>query len=452
MYKGKTALVVGLARSGVSAAKLLYSLGARLIVSDIKKQEEIPATIRDLKDSIECEFILGRQPDEAVERADFLVISPGIPLETNFVRKARQAGKKVMSEVELAYTLCKAPIIGITGTNGKTTTTSLVGSIFHNAGKNTFVVGNIGLPFTDRVLEMKAEDIAVVELSSFQLESIYDFRPRLSVILNITEDHLNRHKTMENYALIKQRIYKNQTKDDYIVLNADDEILSSLKLEGPGQVYYFSRKRILDQGTWVENDQIYTRIGRDKERICSVDQIGIPGSHNLENALASITVAGLMGIGAELIASSLKDFPGVEHRIERVASLDGVTFYNDSKATNPDAAIKAIEAMDGPTVLIAGGLDKENDFSDLIKAFNDKVVALVVLGQTAGLIANTAYKHGFTNIHRTSSIQEAARVAYDLALPGYNVLLSPACASWDMFSDYEERGRVFKQAVKGLRR
>ncbi|HZK33908.1 MAG TPA: UDP-N-acetylmuramoyl-L-alanine--D-glutamate ligase [Bacillota bacterium] len=452
MYRGKTALIVGLARSGISAAKLLYRLGATIIISDIKEEDDLAGETKELRESIECDFLLGSQPDEAVAGADLIVISPGIPTDNDFVKKARQAGKKVISEIELAYTLCKAPIVAITGTNGKTTTTSLAGAIFQASDIKTHVVGNIGVPFTDKVLDTLATDIAVVEVSSFQLETIYDFKPKISVILNITEDHLNRHKTMENYTDIKLRIYSNQSQEDYIVLNADDIILSGLGLENKDQVYWFSRKKVLEKGAWVEDNDIYMDIGAGEKRVCAVDEVAMPGSHNLENALAAVLIGGLMGAKTTLIGPVLKSFPGVEHRIERVDTIRGISFYNDSKATNPSASIKAIQAMAGPTLLIAGGLDKQNEFEELIQAFGDKVKALIVLGETADKLAAVAYENDFTNIHKTNSIEEAVNIAFKLSSPGYSVLLSPACASWDMFKDYEERGRAFKEAVKALRR
>lgn len=450
-FTGKTALVAGLARSGVAAAKLLDRLGARVIVNDIKKEEELQELVAELKSSIDCEFVLGAQPDEAAERADFIVLSPGVPTDLPFIIKAREDGKEVIGEIELAYRLCRAPIAAITGTNGKTTTTTLVGEIFKAAGLRTHVLGNIGVPFTGSVLDILPTDVVSAEISSYQLETIDTFKPKVAVILNITEDHLNRHKTMERYIEAKLAISKNQDENDYLVVNADDKILSGLKIETRARIFRFSRKQALPEGAWVEDNEIIVDIGKGRTRICAADEVAIPGTHNLENALAAALAASLMGVGAEAVSLALRIFPGVEHRIEKVRTINGVTFYNDSKGTNPDAAIKAIEAMKGPTVLIAGGYDKHNTFDEFIQAFSDKVKAMVVLGETADKITKTAEQMGFTEVHRVQSIEEAVLTAFKLSSPGYNVLLSPACASWDMFKDFEERGRVFKEAVKALR-
>ncbi len=450
-FTGKTALVAGLARSGVAAAKLLDRLGARVIVNDIKKEEELQELVAELKSSIDCEFVLGAQPDEAAERADFIVLSPGVPTDLPFIIKAREDGKEVIGEIELAYRLCRAPIAAITGTNGKTTTTTLVGEVFKAAGLRTHVLGNIGVPFTGSVLDILPTDVVSAEISSYQLETIDTFKPKVAVILNITEDHLNRHKTMERYIEAKLAISKNQDENDYLVVNADDKILSGLKIETRARIFRFSRKQALPEGAWVEDNEIIVDIGKGRTRICAADEVAIPGTHNLENALAAALAASLMGVGAEAVSLALRIFPGVEHRIEKVRTINGVTFYNDSKGTNPDAAIKAIEAMKGPTVLIAGGYDKHNTFDEFIQAFSDKVKAMVVLGETADKITKTAEQMGFTEVHRVQSIEEAVLTAFKLSSPGYNVLLSPACASWDMFKDFEERGRVFKEAVKALR-
>jgi len=365
--------------------------------------------------------------------------------------QAAERNIPVISELELAYSCCRAPIIAITGTNGKTTTTALLGEILKASGRTTHVVGNIGVPFTEKAMDMEGSHTAVVEVSSFQLESIRNFRPYIAVILNITEDHMDRHKTMENYIAAKARIYENQTKGDILILNADDRVLSGIETDNKGESFYFSRHKVLNKGAWVENGKIVLNIGNGSVPVCSTDQVGIPGSHNLENALAAVLAAGLCGTESETIARVLKEFPGVEHRIEKVAVINGVTYYNDSKGTNPDSSIKAIEAMKGSTILIAGGYDKKSDFTEFVNAFNDKVDALILLGETAGIIAAAAREKGFTNIHMTKTMEEAVEKAYELSSPGQNVLLSPACASWDMFRNYEERGRIFKEAVLALR-
>jgi len=450
--KQKTTLVIGLARSGISAAKLLHKVGNKVIVNDKSSSAEIASTAKKLKEGIGCEVYLGQNPDDLLNRVDEIIVSPGVPSDAPFLIKAADMGIQVISEVELAYRYCKAPIIAVTGTNGKTTTTAWIGEILKAAGENTHVVGNIGIPFSEKAYETSETDKVVAEISSFQLENIVDFRPHISLILNITEDHLNRHKTMENYIAAKCRIFKNQDIQDYLILNADDDILSTIHPSSGVKVYYFSRTKTLSEGIWLEDGHMVINIGAGKISVCKADQVGLPGTHNLENALASALAAALCGVKPDIIAKVLAEFPGIAHRIEKVEVINGVTFYNDSKGTNPDSSIKAIEALQGPIVLIAGGMDKKTDFTKFVNAFGCKVKELVLLGETAGIIANTAKEKGFTNIHMANSMEEAVGKAYALSSPGFQVLLSPACASWDMFKDYEERGEVFKAAVRALRR
>ncbi len=448
----KTTLVIGLARSGISTARMLYNLGQNVIVNDSKDTTEIVTAADKLKNEINCEAYLGQSPDELLNRIDQIVVSPGVPADSDFLVKAADMGIEVISEVELAYRYCKAPIIAVTGTNGKTTTAAWIGEILKSSGAITHVVGNIGIPFSGKVGEVNPTDTIVAEVSSFQLETVADFRPHIALILNIAEDHLDRHKTLENYIAAKYRIFENQGSEDYLILNKDDLVLSKLQPTGGVRVFYFSRKEKLSEGIWVDGGRIWMNLGAGEVPICKTDQIGIPGNHNLENALAAALAAGLRGVDPKVIAKVLREFPGVEHRIERVDTINGITFYNDSKGTNPESSIKAIEAMQGPVVLIAGGMDKKSSFHEFIDAFGDKVKELVLLGETANKIANTAKEKGFTNIHMTNSLQEAVEKANELASPGYQVLLSPACASWDMFRDFEERGELFKAAVKSLRR
>lgn len=448
----KTVLVAGMARSGLSAAKLLYRLGVRVIVYDRKPYKEVSSMVEELKSVINCEFCLGEEPDNLLEQVDLIVLSPGIPTDVPFLVKAKDMGIEVISEVELAYQYCKAPILAVTGTNGKTTTTTLLGELVKASGRITHVVGNIGVPFTAKVEETEPSHMAVVEISSFQLQTVVDFRPWISLMLNLTPDHLDRHKTIENYLAAKARIFENQGEGDFLILNGDDPLLKELRPNNGSKVLYFSRLRVLEEGAWVEDGHIMINVGKGILSICPVEQVGIPGSHNLENALAAALAAALAGVDSLTIAKVLKEFPGVEHRIEKVDIIDGVVYYNDSKGTNPDSSIKAIEAMKGPVVLIAGGFDKKASFIDFIDAFGDKVKELVLLGETADTIAATAKQKGFTNIHMTNTMEEAVEKACTLSNPGWNVLLSPACASWDMYTDFEERGRVFKEAVKALRR
>jgi len=449
-YAGKTVLVVGLARSGIAATKVLNALGAKVIVNDIKTKKQLEDSIKELE-LLDVDFYLGHMPDNLVEIVDLVVISPSVPIDLPFIQRARGLGREVISELELAYRLCKAPVVAITGTNGKTTTVTLTGEILNTSGLRAHVVGNIGVPFVTKAMEMDERDIAVVEVSSFQLEAIRCFRPHVAAVLNITEDHLNRHKTMENYIAMKARIFENSLPTDWVVLNADNDAAADLASQTRAQVMFFSRLRPLHRGAWVEDGVVVVDIGQGKENICNIEDISIPGAHNLENALAASLMARLMGAAPEHIAAALKTFKGVEHRIEFVDAVAGVKFYNDSKGTNPDASIKAIQAMKGPTVLIAGGMDKGGSFEEFIEAFGTTITHMVVLGETADKLIKAARDKGFDRVYRVNSVEESVKKAFSLASPGCNVLFSPACASWDMFKNYEERGRVFKSAVNALK-
>ena len=449
-FTDKNILVVGLARSGLAAAKLLKGLGANVIANDIKNKNQLGEVYKEL-DLIGVEWALEVRPDEYLDRADLVVISPGISIESPFVKKAIKMGIEVISEVELAYRLCKAPIVAITGTNGKTTTTALVGEIFKAVPRETYIVGNIGIPFASIASQTQESQVVVAEVSSFQLEAMPTFHPRVATVLNITPDHLDRHKTMDNYINLKGGIFKNSTPSDWVILNADDPLSASLAQRTKAQVFFFSRTKKLSKGAWVEADWVVLDVGQGRETVCRTDDIFIPGPHNLENALAAALITRVMGVSPKTIAEVLKDFRGIEHRIELVDTVDGITFYNDSKGTNIDAAKKAIESMNGPTVLIAGGYDKGGSFEPLIDACGEVVNHIVVLGQTSDKIIKAAKDKGFQHVYKVDSLEEGVKKAFSLALPGGNVLLSPACASWDMFKDFEERGRVFKEAVRVLK-
>ncbi len=449
-FSGKTVLIVGLARSGVAAAQVLVKSGAQVLANDIKDETQLDEKIK-LLSAVGAKLYLNMPPDRLVSQADFIVISPGVPIDSPFVEIARKSGKEVISEVELAYRLCKAPIIAITGTNGKTTTTALTGEILRFSGFTTHVVGNIGIPFVSKVHEIMAQDIVVAEISSFQLEAIRFFRPFASAVLNITEDHLNRHKTFENYIAAKARIFENASNSDYVVLNADDDRVSELSRRINSKVLFFSRKKELNRGAWLEKGIITVNLDDGKVPICHIDELLIPGEHNIENALAAVLLCSIAKAPYNDIVRALKRFRGVEHRIELVECIRGIAFYNDSKGTNPDASIKAIKAMKGQTVLIAGGMDKGSSFDELVNAFGSIVTHLVVLGETAEKIAKTAKKAGFERVSRVNTLEEAVLCASKAVSPEGNVLLSPACASWDMFIDYEHRGRVFKDSVRKLR-
>lgn len=447
--KGKDVLILGLARSGIAAAIELTNLGARVTASDMKPREELKDTA--FLESSGVRLVFGGHPLTLLEKCNLIVLSPGIPGDLEILDEARKRDIPIISELELGFWFAKAPIIAVTGTNGKTTTTTLIGEILNNDGKNIILAGNIGIPLVKEVEKAGNKDYLVVEVSSFQLENIMHFKPKISVILNITEDHLNRHKTFENYIEAKARLLENQTEEDYAVLNYDDPIVKSFVKRFKTKVMFFSQKEELIRGIYVKNGVIVIRENGKIYPILKAEELGIKGSHNLENALAAACVAWIARVNLNNMAETLKDFHGVEHRLEFVTNIAGVKFINDSKATNPDAAQKAIEALKEPIVLIAGGYDKKSDYNGFVKAFNGKVKKLILIGDTAYAIEETALKHGFTEIQKAESLQEAIRLAHNAAVSGDVVLLSPACASWDMFESFEERGRIFKETVYSLK-
>lgn len=448
--RGKRVLVIGIARSGIAVAKFLKEKGAEVILSDIKSRKEIGDIIDDLEKS-GFSLVLGQHPSISKEEVAFIVVSPGVPLQIEPIKKAREEGIQVFSEIEIAYQYAKAPIVAITGTNGKTTTTSLVGELFKNNGFKTLVGGNIGNPLIAEIEDYLEKDVIVAEVSSFQLETIEDFLPKVSVILNITPDHLDRHGTIENYTEAKANIFLNQQDREFTILNFDDPRVADLAKKTKASVIFFSRKHILEEGVYVNEGSIWSALKGKKQVICSVNEVKIPGSHNLENSLAAVAVGVAFGLSVEVIAKTLKTFPGVNHRLEFVAEVNGIRFINDSKGTNPDASIKALEAYVEPIVLIAGGRNKGSDFGEFATKIKEKVKELVLIGESAPEIKSAAEKVGFGNIHSVTSYPEAVKKAYELANKGEVVLLSPACASWDMFNNYEERGDLFKQVVRDLR-
>ncbi|HHU17946.1 MAG TPA: UDP-N-acetylmuramoyl-L-alanine--D-glutamate ligase [Clostridiales bacterium] len=448
--ENKRILVVGMGESGIAATQALLKLGAIVSVYDRKEEREIDTQlIQFLRNkNVTCYF--DKEPNNVGE-LDMVVISPGVPLDTGFVRKAQDAGAEVIGEIEIAYRIGKGKYVAITGTNGKTTTTTLVGQIFKNSGRKTYVVGNVGVAVISKALQTSESDWLVTETSSFQLETTRYFKPEVSALLNITPDHLDRHKTMEKYAEAKAMIYKNQDESQYFIVNYDDEISWKLAKNCKAKVIPFSRKADLDLGCFVLDGDIVIRDETGKcIDICNVDELKIPGYHNLENALAATAISYFAGISPEVIANTLRSFEGVEHRLEFVGEVDGVRFINDSKGTNPDASIKAINAVQGNIILIAGGYDKGSDYKEFINSFQGKVKHLILLGKTAPRIKETAESMGFTNITMVKCMEESVKISHKIAEPGDTVLLSPACASWDMYSNFEQRGGHFKNCVKDL--
>ena len=448
--KGKYVIVAGAGKSGVAATGLLIRNGARVTLYDQNTEIDKESILGDFMGSGNVDIALGELTDELLEKADLFVISPGIPVDAPFVEKVRKAGIPIWGEIELAYYFCDGHIAAITGTNGKTTTTTLVGEIFKTYTQDSFVVGNIGLPFTRFADSSTDNTYIAAEISSFQLETIHEFRPHVSAILNLTPDHLNRHYTFDNYVDAKFRIAENQTDEDYIVLNMDDPEIMKRVDRLKTNICYFSHNAEVEQGTFVRNGKIYLRKNGIEEYVLDVDRIKILGEHNLENVLAAVCISAFMDIPSDIIRDVVYAFKGVEHRIEFVREVRDVRYYNDSKGTNPDAAIKAIKAMKSTTLLIGGGYDKQSDYDEWVECFPGKVRYLVLIGETADKILTCCKNHGFNEVVKAETLEDAVRFCYSHARPGDDVLLSPACASWDMFKSYEERGNLFKLYVDSL--
>lgn len=447
-YNGKKALVCGMARSGIAAAKLLNRLGARVTLQDMKKREEISADVL----ALEGEGIVlytGANPDEIACAQDLIVLSPGIPCDLPFIAAAENAGIEVISEVELAYRLTPCPITAITGTNGKTTTTTLTGEIMKTAYSGTAVVGNIGVPYSEEVERLTEKDWVVAEISSFQMEKAKEFHPHISAVLNITPDHLNRHKTMDVYIAMKERVFAKQTAEDFCILNHGDVACRKMAGKTVARVFFFSSAEKLQEGIYLDGDAIEVRWGTINETLIHVDELQILGVHNYENVMAAAAMAICAGISLDAIRKVLKGFAGVAHRIEYVATVDGVDYYNDSKGTNVDASIRAVLAMKKPIVLIGGGYDKGSSFDEWTKLFPGRVKHLVLIGVTAPKVRASAEKFGFTAISDCETFAEAVDLCREKAEDGDCVLLSPACASWGMFDNYEQRGDMFKEQVRG---
>lgn len=447
--QGKLVVVMGAGKSGVAAVKLLSAVGAKPVIYDENEQLDKEALLTKIAPYI-CDIYAGCLPEEVKKTASILVMSPGIPVDTPFVDGFKALGIPVWGEIELAYQFAKGRIIGITGTNGKTTTTALTGKIIADFFGKSFVVGNIGDPYTDAALDTEDSDVTVAEISSFQLETAVDFHPQVSAILNITPDHLNRHHTMENYVACKQDITKNQTKSDVCVLNYEDEYLRAFGQQCPARVVWFSSKTVLKDGFYQVGDVIYRAVDGESISVMNIHEMKLLGTHNVENVMAAMAMTEAFDIPIEKIVASVKEFNAVEHRIEYVATVDGVDYYNDSKGTNPDAAIKGIQAMNRPTVLIGGGYDKQNTYDEWIESFDGKVTYLILIGQTREKIKECALAHGFENIILADTFEECMNIAREKAEPGQAVLLSPACASWGMFPNYEVRGKDFKRIVHGF--
>ena len=453
MITGEKCLVVGSGVSGVGSVALLEYMGAEVTLydSDEKLTEELIGEKLPVQSKARC--VAGNLPEEILASAKTVVLSPGVPTDIPLVNTLRERGAVIIGEIELGYQKEKGRVAAITGTNGKTTTTTLVGKIMeaHLGKDKTFVVGNIGNPYTSECLKTDADTVTVGEISSFQLETIRDFHPAVSAILNITPDHLNRHHTMEAYVAAKENITLNQTKEDICVLNYENGYTRDFGKRCPAKAVYFSSAQELEEGYFLRGDKIVSRFdGRDQELMDIHNDMNLVGMCNVENVMAAIAISEGMGVPMATILSVIREFHAVEHRIEFVASKGGVDYYDDSKGTNPDAAIQGIRAMSRPTVLIGGGYDKESSYDEWIECFEGRVKWLVLIGQTREKIAECARAHGFDRIKFADTYEECLHLCTELADEGDAVLLSPACASWGMFKNYEERGDIFKEYVRRL--
>ena len=451
--RNRRIMICGMARSGIAAAKLLLDLGAVVTISDLKEEAKFGSDLDCLRTE-NCIFALGCPPDAYIEKQDVMVISPGIAYAKPFVQKALSLGVEVIGELELGARLTRGELVAITGTNGKTTTTTLVGDFFRASGKTTHVVGNIGYPITATAGISTDDDVSVAEVSSYQCETISQFHPHVGAVLNITEDHLARHGTMQCYVEMKRRIFACQNENDVAVFNFDDATCREMAKGLKAKIAWFSRTQNVDFGACVEEGNVVLKLEGEKQTVCACDEILIPGPHNLENALAAVTIAGACGVKPETMRQVLMTLSGVEHRIETVRTLNGVTWINDSKGTNVDSTLKAIDTMTKPTVLILGGCDNKTNFDPLAEAIvrSGMIRHCVLIGDTAQQLKDSLDRAGYTHYEMTGYDFDACIAACQkAAVSGGNVLLSPACASFDMFVDYEDRGRVFKKKVMELK-
>lgn len=446
---GDAILIIGAARSGVASAEYLLSIGKQIVISDMntKLAEDVETQLGHASVS----YVWGKQPDVAALQPELIVMSPGVPLSIPPVVKARELGIPVISEPELAFRYSDVPFVAITGTNGKTTTTTLTAFLLEKEGRKVVAGGNIGLPLISQCPQMSANDIVVAEMSSFQLESVDSFCPKVAVVMNLTPDHLDRHKTMEAYAAAKANIFKNQGPEEYLLLNKDDAIVAAMAAGAKSHVYYFSQQEILDEGIWLEDGNLVYRLDKNSapQVLIPAAEIGIVGSHNWQNAMAASLAALLMGQQPEIIAERLRAFKGVAHRMEPVATIDGVLYVNDSKGTNPDSTEKALGSYgERPIVLIAGGRNKGSDMAVLVPLMRAHCRGVVLVGEATGDFIDAFERTGYTAYVCADSFEDAVAKAREMAQSGDVVLLSPACASWDMFDNFEQRGDLFKELVK----
>ncbi len=451
--KDKNVLIIGAGISGFAAAEVCKRFGANVTLSDAKDEDKLKYDLSKLRNG-GITVICGKQENTLLDGCDLVIVSPAVPVRIPLVQEAMKRGITVTSEVELAWNLAKAPIYAVTGTNGKTTTVTLLGELMKTKYDTVGVGGNIGIPLCEEVLRVGTEGCTVAEISSYQMEASKDFHPAIAAELNVTPDHVVRHGNIEVYQQMKEKLFANQTKDDYLVLNYDNDRTRSMAERAENtNVFFFSREKELEEGAFLKDGVITLRHVGNEVQLCRASELRIKGGHNVENALAASAVAFLAGAPAEGMTQVLKTFGGVEHRIEPVAEINGVAYFNDSKATNTDSAIKALESFEGHLILLAGGDDKHTDLHDFMVLVKDRVEELILLGDASERFKKAALDEGFSaeHIHEAGySMPTAVEMAKNLSHEGQTVLLSPACASFDMYDGFEERGRDFKKLVHEL--
>lgn len=449
-YSNKKILILGAGASGIGAAHVVAQLGAQVILDDYQPIE-VDSSVQAMLDEAGVTIITGSQDISLLHGVDRIIVSPGISLEIPIVKAAKEQHIEVVGEVELAYDISKAPILGITGTNGKTTTTTLLAQVMKGTGLPILVGGNIGDSLSEMAYNSEGDGYLIGELSSYQLESIKDFKAKGVIVLNVTPDHLARHKTMENYVAAKENIFLNQSNEDFLVLNLDDPIVADMAHRASSHILWISQQQAVGNGAYYKDGTCYAVRNNEAIPVITVQNIHIPGAHNIENILAVIALTYSLGVAPEVIYEGIATFTGVEHRLERLDTIDGVTYYNDSKATNVDSAVKALESFDKPVILLAGGHDKMTDLSDFMELVRVKTKQVIFMGEARSRFTEEAMKQGVSNIHQAQSMKEAVQLGKQLATAGDIVLLSPACASYDWYSCFEERGEDFKREVHALK-
>lgn len=449
-YSGKQILVIGAGTSGIGAAHVLGQLGAQVVLNDYKTIDFAPAVLEKLQ-AVGVFIVTGRQDDSLLEGVDRIIVSPGLPLTIPILQAAKEKNIPIVGEVELAYEASKAPILGVTGTNGKTTTTTLLAQVMEKTGRPVYVGGNIGDSLSEAAMAVPADGFLIAELSSYQLESIDQFKAHGAIMLNITPDHLVRHKTMDAYRLAKENIFKNQGPSDFLVLNQDDACVYDMRHRASGQVLVTSQQEIVKNGAYCADGVCYAVKDGLAQPVIEISEIPIPGAHNIENILTVIALTYALGLDVQAIHDTIRDFKAVEHRLEKVATIDGVTYYNDSKATNTDSVVKALESFEQEVILIMGGHDKMTPLEEFMTIVAKHAKELILIGEAAGRFEKFAHQAGIDRIHGANSMHEAVALGRQLGKPGDIVLLSPACSSFDWYTCFEERGDDFKQEVLRLK-